>query len=38
MEEKEAYSIEAAVPTHNESKLLDDDDRLKRTGTLFQIN
>ncbi|CAL5204385.1 unnamed protein product [Lathyrus oleraceus] len=35
MEEKEEHFIEGAVASHNDSKLFDDDDRLKRTGTVW---
>nr|CAC51423.1 amino acid permease AAP1 [Vicia faba var. minor] len=35
MEEKEEHSTEAAVTSHNDSKLFDDDDRVKRTGTVW---
>lgn len=38
MEEKEEHFVEGAVRSHNDSKLFDDDDRLKRTGTLLQMN
>ncbi|CAK8567966.1 unnamed protein product [Lathyrus sativus] len=35
MVEKEERFTEPAVPSHNDSKLYDDDDRLKRTGTVW---